>query len=370
MRSGRLWRPLLQAGLAWGLIAGAAVLAARGGAFAAHLLGAGFALGAICAAGWLTPPRLVRVRRRLPPGPHQAGATLEIQIVVDVEGHWPALVTIHDVLPPELGYDPPTFVLFPWRPGTHVFRYTVSDLPRGVFMLTTTVVGRGDLFGFWQTVWRVPVTDELEIWPATVSLPEPSALPAGFGSAWARSRPAFAEGEDLRGVRPWLPGDRPSRIHWRTTARTGAWYVKLLEPSSLAVLTVAVDEPAAFSRESFELALAVAASIIRFAAERALPVGLSLRATPAQFPPEPGLGHADRLMRALAEARWEPEAAEAGGHPGTTGTPTILVTGADPSRRGSGTPGVWVIPVAPDRPGGLAHLTDLPALFASGRLFA
>lgn len=370
MRRSRLWRPLTHAAAAWVLIAGAALLAARGGAFAAHLLGAGAAAVALAAAGWLAPRRLVRVDRRIPPGPHAAGSALEVQILVDVQRRWPGLLTVHDMLPPGLGGDAPTFVLFPWRRGLHVFRYALADLPRGIWPLTAMAVGRGDLFGFWRITQVVPVADVLEVWPPTVALPEPSALPADFGSAWGRIRQAFTEGEDLRGVRPWAPGDRPSRIHWRTTAHTGAWFVKLLEPSSLAALTVAVDEPATFTRESFELALAAAASLVRFAAERALPVGLVLRGTGAQFPPEPGRSHADRLMRALAEARWDPAAVEASGRPLFAGGPTILLTGADAGRRGGRPGGVRILPVGPDQPGGLTRLDDLPAWFSSGRLFA
>ncbi|MCL8206481.1 MAG: DUF58 domain-containing protein [Actinomycetia bacterium] len=370
MRPPRIWRPLVQAAAVWVVVAAAALLAVHGGPVGAHLFGAGLAAAVLAALGWLGPPGRIRVSRRLPPGPHTAGTSLEVELVVDVRGRWPGVVTVRDVLPPGLAGQGLTFVVLPWRTGPQTHRYRLTDLPRGIWTFSTIVVGWGDVFGFWRHDRPVPAADVLEVWPKTVALPESRVQPADRGPGSARLLPPFADGDDLGGVRPWVPGDRPSRIHWRTTARTGAWFVKLLEPPGLAALTVAVDDPAAFSREGFELALAVAASLVRFAAERAVSVGLVLGGPSLQMRPQPGRRHAERLMRALAAARWDPEPAAAPDRPVPWDGPVVFLTGSGSVRRPPAQRHVWVVPVGADRPGGLTDLRQLPAWLLSGRVWA
>jgi uncharacterized protein (DUF58 family) len=71
------------------------------------------------------------------------------------------------------------------------------------------------------------------------------------------------------GVRPYVPGDSPRRIHWRASARTGALQTRTFEPSASQVAAIFLDT-ITFSylwegqdSDLLELAITVAASLSR-----------------------------------------------------------------------------------------------------------
>lgn len=47
--------------------------------------------------------------------------------------------------------------------------------------------------------------------------------------------------EDVRGTRPWTPGDPLRRVHWPTVARTGALAVREYEPPSTPTIQLVID---------------------------------------------------------------------------------------------------------------------------------
>jgi uncharacterized protein (DUF58 family) len=68
------------------------------------------------------------------------------------------------------------------------------------------------------------------------------AAPARTQSAVGpRRSSARGEGLELAEVRPWVPGDRLRRLHWRATARRGAPYVAERHPERSADVLIFVD---------------------------------------------------------------------------------------------------------------------------------
>jgi uncharacterized protein (DUF58 family) len=61
-----------------------------------------------------------------------------------------------------------------------------------------------------------------------------------------RRSAARGEGLELADVRPWVPGDRPRRLHWRATARRGSLYVADRHPERSADVLLFLDTFADF----------------------------------------------------------------------------------------------------------------------------
>lgn len=84
----------------------------------------------------------------------------------------------------------------------------------------------------------------------------------------------------IAGVRPYVPGDSPRRIHWRATARTGELQTRLFEPSASPVAAIFLDT-ITFSHlwegqnsDVLELSIVLAASMARQLIESRYQVGL------------------------------------------------------------------------------------------------
>ncbi|GGQ32611.1 hypothetical protein GCM10010140_73370 [Streptosporangium pseudovulgare] len=73
--------------------------------------------------------------------------------------------------------------------------------------------------------------------PFTSRAPVPR--PGGMSGVHRSHR--FGEGGELAGVRPYGPGDRPRRIDWRTTLRTGEPYVGATRPERDAEIVLLLD---------------------------------------------------------------------------------------------------------------------------------
>src|SRR5919204_611921 len=64
---------------------------------------------------------------------------------------------------------------------------------------------------------------------------------AALAAVGPRRSGARGEGLELAEVRPWAPGDRVRRLHWRATARRGAPYVAERHPERAADVLIFVD---------------------------------------------------------------------------------------------------------------------------------
>lgn len=178
-------------------------------------------------------------------------------------------------------------------------RTTLTLNRRGVYDWPGATLHWADPLGlFWRKA-TLPVATRLEVYPGTHGLLLPEIL-----------RPLLSEGalsrtlglEDpisLRGVRDYVGGDPPGRIHWRLSARTGSLMVRELERTAASSLTVYVDLFEA-SDVFTESAVRLVASLVQEAQQLDLPLGI---ATATELTPVGTSFECRRAaLRALAEA--------------------------------------------------------------------
>jgi uncharacterized protein (DUF58 family) len=112
---------------------------------------------------------------------------------------------------------------------------------RGRYRLGPMQLVSGDPFGLFTLKRDLPQTSSITIYPATYDLPRfhpPVGRLLGGESIRRRTHnvtPNFA------GVRDYVPGDTFSRIHWRSTARTGRLIVKEFEEDPTADIWIVLD---------------------------------------------------------------------------------------------------------------------------------
>lgn len=158
--------------------------------------------------------------------------------------------------------------------------YRVTATRRGFYRLGPAVISGGDPFGYTQRseVIEEPIT--LIVYPRVVDL-ERVGIPARrpFGDLRSGSR-LFEDPLLFAGLREYRPGDPLNRVHWKASAASGRLQVRLLDPSSnpgLAVFlnTWSYDQPwMGTDTLSFEAGCVIAASVVSWAAEQGIPVGL------------------------------------------------------------------------------------------------
>jgi len=171
-----------------------------------------------------------------------------------------------------------TFSLWSFQRVTR--RYQLDCSARGVFSFGPALIRSGDPFGWLVREERVPARESLLIYPVVAPI-ESFGLPPRhpFGE---RATPRRLLEDPLRvaGVREYIRGDDPRRIHWKATARAGELRSKIYEPSSQYRLLLLLDINTyqeswmGLDPEIQELTIAAAASIAMWALDEGYTVGL------------------------------------------------------------------------------------------------
>jgi uncharacterized protein (DUF58 family) len=165
-------------------------------------------------------------------------------------------------------------------------RYRVRCTHRGLHEFGPATMRAGDLFGF-----SLQRRDEMEInrlivYPKTVPLDRLGLPTRGPFGDLVTPRMLWEDPTHLAGVRDYQPGDPMRRIHWKASARLDALQVKLVEPTTHPRLALFLDMHtlrghawwAGYDPFIVELSVIVAASIVAWAADSKLPVGLYVNA--------------------------------------------------------------------------------------------
>jgi len=170
------------------------------------------------------------------------------------------------------------FSLWPFQRVTRRFRFRCSA--RGVYTFGPATVRSGDPFGWLVREERVTARETLLIYPLVAPI-ESFGLPPRhpFGE---RATPRRLLEDPLRvaGVREYVSGDDPRRIHWKATARAGELRSKIYEPSSQYRLLILLDintyvEPwMGLDPVIQELTITAAASLAMWALDEGYAVGL------------------------------------------------------------------------------------------------
>lgn len=148
-------------------------------------------------------------------------------------------------------------------------RYHLDCTHRGWLLFGPTELIARDPFGVTSRKMELPERSGVLVYPRMVPMNE---FVVSARQPLGDMKPATPLVEDpmrIAGVRPYVPGDSPRRIHWRATARTGDLQTRVFEPSASPVAAIFLDT-ITFSylwegqnSDLLELSVVVAASMVR-----------------------------------------------------------------------------------------------------------
>jgi uncharacterized protein (DUF58 family) len=124
-----------------------------------------------------------------------------------------------------------------------------------------------------------PATTNMMVMPPIVTLPEIQIAPGGKIGEGVNTKKSWDQTVTASGVREYLPGDSLRYIHWPTSARRGALYVRLFDSTPTSDQWIFLDMNGAVHAgegedASEEHAIILAASMMNRAIEKGLAVGL------------------------------------------------------------------------------------------------
>lgn len=120
-------------------------------------------------------------------------------------------------------------------------RYTIPGLVRGRYRIGPGVMTTSDPFGLVTRDKQLPGSVQFIVYPRMVPLtgiPIPARQPLGD---FKPSQPLVEDPLRIQGVRPYVAGDSPRRIHWRATARTGVMQTRVYETSATPAAALFLD---------------------------------------------------------------------------------------------------------------------------------
>jgi uncharacterized protein (DUF58 family) len=193
------------------------------------------------------------------------------------------------------------------RPGSAVdVRIPVPTSLRGVVTLNPLGIWCEDPFRLFALRSTTAPAAQVIVCPVPETFTSVSRSGQGQGVGrpaeprpWAKPSPAVA-GDELSGLRPYVPGDRLNRLHWPALARTGELVVRDFTSSESNRLALLIDlRPTVYRASSFEAAISRAATL----GSRALGEGMTVELYTSagdrlEIPPGAEGRHA--LVRALA----------------------------------------------------------------------
>jgi len=192
------------------------------------------------------------------------------------------------------------------------YRYVIPARTRGLHRIGPAALSASDPFGMVSRRMTIPTSDSFIVYPRVVPVSTvvvPARQP--FGD-FAPVQPVVEDPMRMAGVREYVPGDSPRRIHWRATARVGRLQTRVYEPSASPIAAVFLDT-ITFSHmwegqnaALLELAVTVTASITSQLLGGKHQVGLyanapvPLRSRTIRIPPGRRPGQLTRILEQLA----------------------------------------------------------------------
>lgn len=236
-----------------------------------------------------------------------AGTPVDIQLNFYIPGFIPipyVLVTdrLHRHDGQEISYE--TSFVPDWRRRGEV-TITTPPLKRGRYSFSETSCTVEDIFGLYQYSKNVIAPFSFTVYPPRVLVKEWQDFNSMYRGKHLHSINSEVQREttQFNGIREYIHGDPLSRIHWNASARTGTWKSKEYEKESLPRMMIVLDCAAAYrSAEQFELAVSTAASLLDYAQQSDLPVGLITGEGEAGWmAPQRGRVHYEKLLNRLID---------------------------------------------------------------------
>ena len=265
--------------------------------------------------GWLMLGGLTCVRAL--PVSAAAGETLLLTYTLGNTSRLPKFyLSVRDTLPGGVALTdgPPPLVLGLWPGEERSAQCLVEARRRGVFALGPAFVYSTDPLGLQTFSQKALAVDELIVYPALLPIAE--SWPRGAASAGWQGMDSAAtrgDGDDFYGVREYALGDDLRRVHWRTTARTGALAVAEYTQGVTREAVVALDlSRAAYTdgkngeSDALEAGVSLAATLLDDLLRHGFSVRLLLAGASAEETlPQSGAESArflERLARVRADA--------------------------------------------------------------------
>lgn len=203
----------------------------------------------------------------------------------------------------------PAFVVHVGPRGAVEAEGVVTPATRGVLRLTGPIVSSAFPFGIIRKSLRFAQASTILVHPAPVELPAGvrRAL-SGVGRGRTQSRPQMGEGTEFFALREYVPGDPPTRIAWRASARSRDLLVRQTtheEPRSVwVVLDLAAsgagEGEADAARERVERAIGVAGQCVRELTGAGVACGLAVPGADIQIVPRAAANQVLTMLDALA----------------------------------------------------------------------
>ncbi|NJL94104.1 MAG: DUF58 domain-containing protein [Anaerolineae bacterium] len=198
------------------------------------LLAASF-LWAWFAVNWVRIGRQTFARRA------QVGRVFDERFTVQNTGYLPKLwleVRDQSTLP---GHNASHVVPTLFQRRKYQWKVETICTKRGQFTLGPLTLNSGDPFGLFQFPRHIAATSKVIVYPATVPLYEFAAPMGKLSGGQAVRRRTMEVTTNASGVRDYAPGDSLNRIHWKTTARRGKFFVKDFELDPLSDVWLFLD---------------------------------------------------------------------------------------------------------------------------------
>jgi uncharacterized protein (DUF58 family) len=180
---------------------------------------------------------------------------------------------------------------------------------RGAYRLGPTRLRSGDPFGIYTVEIAYPASTPVFVMPPVLPLPLVDVAPGGRVGEGRPQPRALERTVSASTVRPYVSGDPLRSIHWPTSARQDALYVRLPENTPAGDWWIYLDLNRAVqigegAQSTEEHAILLAASLAHRGLAQGHGVGLVTHGeTLARLTPRAGEGQRLALMRALALAQ-------------------------------------------------------------------
>ena len=240
----------------------------------------------------------------------RVGDDIEERITVRNLSSWPKSTLEVEDLTDMPGYSNGRVLSVPTR-GFRSWRTLAPARKRGAYTLGPVRVSNTDAFGLFRRDREFGGQDELIVYPRIYDLGD-FEMPPGYltGESSARRR-----SHDLTphaaSVREYAFGDSLSRIHWRSTARTGRLMSKEFELGMASDVWVLVDlhrevQAGELDESTDEYGVSIAASLAQKYIQAQLPVGLLAYGDERYLlPADTGEAQFERIVEHLAMSKAE-----------------------------------------------------------------
>ena len=240
----------------------------------------------------------------------RVGDDIEERITVRNRSSWPkSTLEVEDVTDMP-GYSNGRVLSLPTK-GFRSWRTLAPARKRGVYKLGPVRVSNTDAFGLFRRAREFGGQDDLVVYPRVYDLADfemPPGYLTGESSARRRSHDLTPHAAT---VREYTFGDSLSRIHWRSTARTGRLMSKEFELGMASDVWILVDlhgevQAGELDESTDEYAVSIAASMAQKYIKSQLPVGLLAYGDERyMLPADTGEAQFERIMEHLAMSKAE-----------------------------------------------------------------